>query len=141
MATTTAPPTTTVRRVPQDWTRNHARASGIFYLLTFVSSIAAVVYFLKPILDDAHYIVGPGQDTRVIIGCLLDMVNALTAVGSAVAVYPGRQAAEPGHGPRLRHLPHVRGCRRDDRCDQPARRRGTAPRPDRRRRRRARTRC
>jgi hypothetical protein len=87
MATTTAPPTT-MQRPATDWTRNHARASGIFYLLTFASSIAAVVYFLKPILDDANYIVGPGQDTRVVIGCLLDTVNGLTAVGSAVAVYP-----------------------------------------------------
>jgi len=72
----------------KDWTRGYARASGIFYLLTFVSSIAAVVYFLKPVLDDPSYVVGPGQDTRVIIGCLLDVVNALTAIGSAVAVYP-----------------------------------------------------
>ena len=87
MSTTTAPTTMVGRPIP-DWTRNHARASGIFYLLTFVSSIAAVVYFLKPLLDDANYIVGPGQDTRVIIGCLLDTVNALTAVGSAVAIFP-----------------------------------------------------
>jgi hypothetical protein len=88
MATITAPPPAKVNLVPQDWTRNYARASGIFYLLTFASSIAAVVYFLKPILDDANYIVGPGQDTRVIIGCLLDTVNALAAIGSAVAVFP-----------------------------------------------------
>ena len=88
MATTTVPTTTTGHQPAHDWTRNHARASGIFYLLTFVSSIAAVVYFLKPLLDDANYIVGPGQDTRVIIGCLLDTVNGFTAVGSAVALFP-----------------------------------------------------
>jgi len=86
-APTTTSATTTTRHTTVDWTRNHARASGIFYLLTFASSIAAVVYFLKPVLDDPNYIVGPGQDTRVIIGCLLDVVNALTCVGSAVAVY------------------------------------------------------
>lgn len=83
----TAPPNTTARPTT-DWTRNHARASGIFYLLTFASSIAAVVYFLKPVLDNPNYIVGPGQDTRVIIGCLLDVVNAVTCIGTAVAVYP-----------------------------------------------------
>ena len=88
MATTTTTAPTIAGRPAADWTRGHARASGIFYLLTFASSIAAVVYFLKPILDDPYYVVGPGQDTRVIIGCLLDTVNALTAVGSAVAVYP-----------------------------------------------------
>ena len=81
----TAPPTTlpVVRRDP---TRNHARAAGIFYLLTFVSSIPALI-LLGPILNDADYVTGAGQDTRVLWGCLLDTVNALTAVGSAVAVY------------------------------------------------------
>jgi hypothetical protein len=88
MATTATTAPATVLSPASDWTRNHARASGIFYLLTFVSSIAAVVYFLKPVLDDPGYVLGPGQDTRVVIGCLLDVVNALTAVGSAVAVYP-----------------------------------------------------
>ena len=39
-------------------------------------------------LNNPDYIVGAGQDTRVLWGCLLDFVNAVTAVGSAVAVYP-----------------------------------------------------
>jgi hypothetical protein len=83
--TITAPPTAlpVVRRDP---TRNHARAAGIFYLLTFASSIPALI-LLGPVLDDADYVTGAGQDTRVLWGCLLDTVNALTAVGSAVAVY------------------------------------------------------
>lgn len=79
-------PTATVLGTRSDPTRNHARAAGIFYLLTFVSSIPALI-LIGPILDDAGYVVGAGQDTRVIWGCLLDTVNALTAVGSAVAVY------------------------------------------------------
>jgi len=83
--TTTAPPTA-LPDVRRDPTRNHARAAGIFYLLTFVSSIPALL-LLGPVLDDAHYVTGAGQDTRVLWGCLLDTVNALTAVGSAVAVY------------------------------------------------------
>lgn len=86
--TTMTTPAMTTRRAPADWTRNNARAAGIFYILTFASSIPAAFYFLSPILDDARYVVGPGQDTRVIIGCLLDVVNALTCIGTAVAVYP-----------------------------------------------------
>jgi len=69
-----------------DPTRSHARAAGIFYLLTFVSSIPALL-LLSPVLNDASYVTGAGSDTRVLWGCLLDSVNALTAVGSAVAVY------------------------------------------------------
>jgi Domain of unknown function (DUF4386) len=86
MTTITAP--TTARRAPVDWTRNNARAAGILYLITFAASIPAAFYFLTPVLTDPNYIVGSGADTRVIIGCLLDVVNALAAIGTAVAVYP-----------------------------------------------------
>lgn len=72
---------------PSRSTRANSRAAGIFYLLTFVSSIPALA-LLAPVLNDAGYVTGAGQDTRVLWGCLLDTVNALTAVGSAVAVYP-----------------------------------------------------
>lgn len=39
-------------------------------------------------LGDPHYIVSAGADTRVLWGCLLDVVNALAAVGSAVTLFP-----------------------------------------------------
>jgi Domain of unknown function (DUF4386) len=85
----TLAPTTTARSAggTTDPMRNHARAAGIFYLLTFVSSIPALL-LIAPVLNDAHYVTSAGQDTRVLWGCLLDSVNALTAVGSAVALYP-----------------------------------------------------
>jgi hypothetical protein len=88
MAITTATAPTTARRAPVDWTRNNARAAGILYLITFAASIPAAFYFLTPVLTDPNHIVGSGADTRVIIGCLLDVVNALAAIGTAVAVYP-----------------------------------------------------
>ena len=81
-ATTPAPP------APVDWTRKHAFATGALYLITFAASIPALFYFLTPVLEDPTYIVGAGADTRVIIGCLLDAVNALACIGTAVAVYP-----------------------------------------------------
>lgn len=85
---TTTAHTVPGRRAPVDWTRNNARAAGILYLITFAASIPAVYYFLTPVLNDPNYIVSSGTDTRVIIGCLLDVVNALAAIGTAVAVYP-----------------------------------------------------
>jgi hypothetical protein len=87
--TITAPAATTAQAAatPTDPMRNHARAAGIFYLLTFVSSIPALI-LIGPVLHNADYVTSAGQDTRVLWGCLLDSVNALTAVGSAVALYP-----------------------------------------------------
>src|SRR6266545_2643359 len=87
--TITAPAATTAHAASAttDPMRNHARAAGIFYLLTFVSSIPALI-LIGPVLHNPDYVTSGGQDTRVLWGCLLDAVNALTAVGSAVALYP-----------------------------------------------------
>src|SRR5690242_7199693 len=67
--------------------RGHIRAAGIFYLVTFAASIPALV-LIGPVLHDHNYILGAGQDTRVLWGCLLDFVNALAGIGSAVALFP-----------------------------------------------------
>jgi hypothetical protein len=67
--------------------RNHARAGGIFYLLTFAASVPALL-MLHPILDNPDYIVSGGHDTQVVWACFLDFVNALAGIGSAVAVFP-----------------------------------------------------
>ncbi len=73
-------------RPTADPTRKAAFASGLFYLITFASSIPAAL-MLAPILTDPAYIVGPGQDTQILAAGLLDLINALTAIGSAVAVF------------------------------------------------------
>lgn len=69
-----------------DPTRKAAFASGIFYLITFASSIPAAL-LLAPILTDPAYITGAGADWQIAVACLLDLTNALTALGSAVAVF------------------------------------------------------
>lgn len=68
--------------------RNHARAAGIFYLITFAASIPAGFLVLGPVLDDTRYIVGEGADSQVLLGGLLEFVNALACIGTAVAVFP-----------------------------------------------------
>jgi hypothetical protein len=73
-------------RTTADPTRRAAFAAGLFYLITFASSIPAAL-MLAPILTDPAYIVGPGADRQIMLACLLDLVNALTAIGSAVAVF------------------------------------------------------
>lgn len=84
--------TTTARatargRVPMDSARRTALVAGILYLLTFAASIPALL-LLSPILNHPDYILGSGSDTRVLWGCCLDVVTALTGVGTAVALFP-----------------------------------------------------
>ncbi|NYJ06647.1 DUF4386 domain-containing protein [Petropleomorpha daqingensis] len=64
--------------------RRTAITAGVLYLITHVTSIAAVVLY-GGLLDDP---LGPGSDTRVLVGGLCDVLLALSVVGTAVALYP-----------------------------------------------------
>ena len=75
-------------KVPMDPVRRTAMWAGVLYLITFASSIPAAFFFLDPVLNDPNYILGPGADTRVITGGLLDMVNAFACIGTAVVLFP-----------------------------------------------------
>ncbi len=94
MSTTTAPSTPDTNDVVSstaaprsDRTRGNSRAAGIFYLLTFAASIPALL-LLDPVLNNPGYVLGAGHDNQVLLACLLDVVTALTGIGSAVAVFP-----------------------------------------------------
>jgi hypothetical protein len=69
-----------------DSMRKTALVAGVLYLMTFLSSIPAV-FLLDPVLRDPTFITGGGADTQVRFGAFLDLVNALTAIGTAVALY------------------------------------------------------
>jgi hypothetical protein len=88
---TAAPAAATERRSDA-----HARVAGVLYLVTFASSIPALL-LLAPVLHHADYVIGAAGDTRVLWGCLLDLVNAVACVGTAVALFPVMR----GHGEAL----------------------------------------
>lgn len=75
------------RRARMDPLRRTAFVAGTCYLLTFAASIPAIP-LLGPVLNDPTYVIGQGADTRVILGCLLDLVNAAACVGTAVVLFP-----------------------------------------------------
>src|SRR5919199_1770278 len=65
--------------------RKTALVAGVLYLLTFVSIPTLGLYV--PV-HDPNYILGPGPDTSVFIGGILEVIVALAGVGTAVALYP-----------------------------------------------------
>ena len=65
--------------------RKTAFAAGVLYLLTFVSIPNLGLY--GPV-HDADYVIGPGPDTGVYIGVILDVIVALAGIGTAVALFP-----------------------------------------------------
>lgn len=85
--TTISAPTTTHAIPRKDWTRGYAMTAGIAYLVTFAASIPAVP-LLGPILNDPTYVLGAGADTRIGVACLLDTINAIACIATAVAVFP-----------------------------------------------------
>ena len=67
--------------------RRTAFLGGALYVLTFLSSIPAVA-LIGPVLNDPEYVLGPGPDTQVLWGAVLDIVNPIAAIGTAVVLYP-----------------------------------------------------
>src|SRR2546423_4396347 len=66
--------------------RRTALIAGVFYLITFVSIPTLFLY--TQVLHNAKYILGPGPDTAVLVGGILEIIVALAGVGTAIALYP-----------------------------------------------------
>ena len=66
--------------------RRTALVAGVLYLVTFASAIPAV-FLLDPALNNPDYIVSTGSDSQVLFGNLLDLINALACIGTAVALF------------------------------------------------------
>src|SRR5687767_13389811 len=73
--------------VPSPEQQQRARIFGVFFALTFITSIPALLLY-DPVLNDADYILGDGADTRVRLGALLEIFLALSGIGTAVVLWP-----------------------------------------------------
>ncbi|MGC4952331.1 DUF4386 domain-containing protein [Actinomadura citrea] len=67
--------------------QRRARIAGVWFVLTFVFSIPAVLLY-DPVLNDANYIVGAGADAQVRIGALLEILTAIANTATAVVLFP-----------------------------------------------------
>lgn len=81
---------TTKSRTPEtslDAVQRSARIAGVWFILTFVLSIPAVLLY-DPVLNDANYVLGAGADTRVRVGALLEILTAVANIATAVVLFP-----------------------------------------------------
>ena len=68
--------------------QKRARVFGVFFLITFITSIPALMLF-QPVLDDpVGYIASGGEDGRIIFGALHELLLILANIGTAVVIYP-----------------------------------------------------
>ena len=70
-----------------DSARKSALATGVLFILTFVTSIPALILY-GPVLNDAHYVLGSGADTRIFAGAFLEVLLVISNIGTAVAIFP-----------------------------------------------------
>src|SRR6476660_5846365 len=68
--------------------QQRARLFGVLYLITFVTSIPALLLY-QPVLDDpVGYVAGAGQSNRILFGVLLELLLIIANIGTAVVIFP-----------------------------------------------------
>jgi hypothetical protein len=67
--------------------RNIALATGVLFILTFITSIGGVMAY-GPVLSDPNYITSAGADSRVFLGAFLELLLIITNIGCAVVLFP-----------------------------------------------------
>jgi hypothetical protein len=60
---------------------------GAWFLGTFVFSIPAFLFY-DPILNQPNYVGGDGEDLRVAVGALLEILLAISGIATAVVIFP-----------------------------------------------------
>ena len=65
-----------------------ARWFGVLFIITFITSIAALALFQSVLDDPAGYIGGDGKDSQIYLGVFLEFLLVLSNVGTAVVLYP-----------------------------------------------------
>ena len=65
-----------------------ARIFGVLFIITFVTSIAALALY-QPVLDNpAKYIAGGGHDNEIYLAAFLELFLIVSNIGTAVVLYP-----------------------------------------------------
>jgi hypothetical protein len=68
--------------------QKRARVFGVLYLITFITSIPALLLY-QPVLDDpVGYIAGAGHDNRILFAGFLELLLIIANIGTAVVIFP-----------------------------------------------------
>ena len=68
--------------------QKRARVFGVLYLVTFVTSILALVLYETVLRHPRSYIAGGGHDTQVLLGATLELLLIIANIGTAVVIFP-----------------------------------------------------
>lgn len=65
-----------------------ARLTGLFFLLTYATSIPPVLTFYVPALSDRAFVLGGGMDMGVSWGAILELLLIAANIATALTLYP-----------------------------------------------------
>jgi hypothetical protein len=68
--------------------QKRARWFGVLYLITFVTSIPALILYEPALRDPVGYIAGGGGDKRILLGAFLELLLIIANIGTAVVMVP-----------------------------------------------------
>ena len=68
--------------------QKRARVFGVLYLITFVTSILALLLYETVLRHPRSYIAGAGHDKQVLFGGLLELLLIIANIGTAVVIFP-----------------------------------------------------
>jgi Domain of unknown function (DUF4386) len=68
--------------------QKRARAFGVLYLLTFVTSIPALLLYETVLRHKLTYIAGAGHDKQVLFAALLELLLIIANLGTAIVIFP-----------------------------------------------------
>jgi Domain of unknown function (DUF4386) len=68
--------------------QKRARVFGVLFLITYVTSIPALLLYESVLRDPVGYIAGAGHDNRILFGALLELLLIVANIGTAVVIFP-----------------------------------------------------
>ena len=68
--------------------QKRARIFGVFFLITYVTSIPALLLYESVLRDPVGYIAGAGHDNRILFAALLELLLIVANIGTAVVIFP-----------------------------------------------------
>lgn len=84
---TIQPPVVAAHARPAPPSRRTAFVAGALYLVTFLTSVPTLALY-RPVQDRADFVLGAGSATSVRTGAWLEVLLAVSCVGTAVVLFP-----------------------------------------------------
>ncbi len=68
--------------------QTRARIFGVLYLITFITSIPALLLYEPALRHPVSYVASAGNDKQVLFGVLLELLLIIANIGTAVVIFP-----------------------------------------------------